>query len=92
MIKQNLLLCLLHYVKMMPFFALTGTVYCYEDFLNVFKKYNFPKWGMPSLVIFLLIFSITSLAIKDYRPMVNFKNYPIMEVELSRINPGIELQ
>ena len=74
------------HVKMMPFFALTGTVYCYEDFLNVFKKYNFPKWGMPSLIVFLVIYSVTSLAIKDYRPMVNFKNYPIMEVEFIRAN------
>lgn len=74
------------HVKMMPFFALTGTVFCYEDVLNFFKKYTFPKWGMPSLVTFLTFFAVVSLAIKDYRPMVNFKAYPIMEVEFLRIN------
>ncbi|MBR2525730.1 hypothetical protein IKE67_04625, partial [bacterium] len=74
------------HVKMMPFFVLTGTVFCYEDVINTFKNFNYPKWCMPSLTIFLTMFSLTMLLIKDYRPMVNFSRYPIMEVEFIRAN------
>jgi len=74
------------HVKMMPFFALTGTVYCYQDVVNAFKNFNFPKWCMPLLVAFLTFYSVAMLALKDYRPMVDFKNYPVMEVEFLRVN------
>lgn len=74
------------HVKMMPFFVLTGTVFCYEDVINTFKNFNYPKYCMPSLVAFLTFFSVYILAVKDYRPMVNFSLYPIMETEFLRIN------
>lgn len=73
-------------VKMMPFFALAGTVFCYKDVIDAFKNFKFPKWCMPSLVIFLTLYSVVALAIKDYRPMINFNAYPIMEVEFIRAN------
>lgn len=81
----TLTLAVMH-VKMMPFFALAGTVYCYKDVLDAFKKFNFPKWCIPSLITFLTLYSVVALAIKDYRPMVNFSAYPIMEVEFIRAN------
>ncbi len=74
------------HVKMMPFFVLTGTVFCYEDFLNAFKNFNFPKWSMPSLIVFLTCYSILAISIKDYRPLVNYNAYPVMEVEFLRKN------
>ena len=74
------------HVKMMPFFVLAGTAYCYKDVLDSFTKFNFPKWCMPSLIAFLAIYTVTALAIKDYRPMVNFNTYPIMEIEFIRAN------
>lgn len=74
------------HVKMMPFFVLTGTVFCYEDVINYFKKFNFPKWSMPSLIAFLTFYSVTALAIKDYRPMINYNIFPVMEVEFIRAN------
>lgn len=73
-------------VKMMPFFALTGTAFCYKDVMDSLKKFNFPKWGMPTLIVFLSIYSVLALAIKDYRPMVNFAAYPIMETEFIKVN------
>lgn len=74
------------HVKMMPFFALTGTVFCYKDVLDFFKNYQFPKWGMPVLTSFLTLFAVYILAVKDYRPMVDFRTYPVMEVEFIKNN------
>lgn len=81
----TLYLAVMH-VKMMPFFALTATVYCYDDVINAFKNFKFPKWCMPTLITFLTLYSLIALAIKDYRPMVNFHTYPIMEIEFIRAN------
>lgn len=73
-------------VKMMPFFALTGTAFCYKDVMDSMKKFNFPKWCMPTLIVFLSFYSILALAIKDYRPMVNYASYPVMEIEFIKLN------
>ena len=73
-------------VKMMPFFTLAGTIFCYKDVMDAFNKFTFPKWCMPTSVIFLSIYSILALSIKDYRPMVNFAAYPVMEIEFIKNN------
>ena len=74
------------HVKMMPFFALTATAYCYEDIYLMFKNFRFPKWCMPALYLTLFGYSVGMLSLHDYRLMVNFKTYPVMEVEFIRAN------
>lgn len=74
------------HVKMMPFFALTATAYCYEDIYLMFKNFHFPKWCMPALYLALFGYSVGMLSLHDYRLMVNFKTYPVMEVEFIRAN------
>ena len=74
------------HVKMMPFFILTGTAFCYEDILVLFKNIKFPKYGMGFLITIFTIYSALMLWLTDYRPLVNFKNYPVMEVEFIRQN------
>ena len=75
------------HVKMMPFFVLTGTAFCYEDVINIFKKFNYQKWCIPTLIIFLALFLLNTLdKIKDYNQKVDFSKYPVREVEFLRIN------
>ena len=74
------------HVKMMPFFILTGTAFCYEDILILFKNIKFPKYGMKILIIVLTIYASLMLVLTDYRPLVNFRNYPVMEVEFIKKN------
>ena len=74
------------HVKMMPFFALTATAYCYEDIYLMFKNFKFPKWCMPVLYLVLFGYSVGMLSLHDYKLMVNFKTYPVMEVEFIRAN------
>lgn len=73
-------------VKMMPFFTLAGTIFCYKDVMDAFNRFTFPKWCMPTSVIFLSIYSVLALSIKDYRPMVNYAAYPVMEIEFIKNN------
>lgn len=74
------------HVKMMPFFALTATAYCYEDIYLMFKNFKFPKWCIPTLYVALFLYSVGMLSLYDYKLMVNFKTYPVMEVEFIRAN------
>ena len=74
------------HVKMMPFFALSSTVFCYEDIYYMFKKYNMPKYGMIIINIALSLYAILMLGLKNYSPMVNFDIYPIMELEFLKTN------
>lgn len=74
------------HVKMMPFFAITATAYCYEDIYLMFKNFRFPKWSIPALNVVLLMFAVAMLSLHNYKPMVNLSAYPIMEVEFVRVN------
>lgn len=74
------------HVKMMPFFILTSVAFCYNDIYLCFKRLKFPKWGMPILIGFLIFYSLVMIACKSMEPKVDFKRYPIMEVEFIRKN------
>lgn len=74
------------HVKMMPFFALSSTVFCYEDIYSMFKKYNMPKHGIKIINIVLTLYAVLMLTLKNYSPMVNFEIYPIMEIEFLKAN------
>lgn len=74
------------HVKLMPFFVLTGTLFCYEDIISLFKNFNYPKWCMPVLTIFLTLFSVYLISVKNYNKLLDFRVYPVMEVEFIKVN------
>lgn len=81
----TLYLAIIH-IKMMPFFVLSATIFCYKDVIDLFKNIKFPKYGMVFMNIFLLIFSVALMSIKTWKPMVKCKLYPILEVEFIKEN------
>lgn len=73
------------HVKMLPFFVITGTVYCYEDF----EKHVLPK--LPQYIgrlvgCLILATCLISLVIKKYEVPVGVNKYPHREVEFIKIN------
>lgn len=74
------------HVKLMPFFVLTGTLFCYEDVINSFKQFKFPNWCTPVLTVFLTLFSVYLISAKNYNALLDYRVYPVMEVEFIKIN------
>ncbi len=81
----TLYLAVIH-IKMMPLFVLSSTIFCYKDVMDLFKDTKFPKYGMVATNVFLLIFSISMIAIKTWKPFIYCKSYPILEVEFIKEN------
>ncbi len=84
-LSVTLYIAVIH-AKMMPFFILCAVVYCYNDVCNLFKNIRFPKWGMPFLTIFLVFYSLIMICFKNFETMVDFKRYPLLEVEFIKKN------
>ena len=73
------------HVKMLPFFVITGTVFCYEDF----EKYllpKLPKYLSKSVTVLILITCLLSVIIKKFEIPVGVNKYPHREVEFIKIN------
>ena len=81
----TLIIAVLH-IKMMPFFVIVASVYCYEDIYLLFKNNKAPKWLYPCFVICLSGYLLFTLVVKNYKNLFDFKNYPINEVEFIRAN------
>lgn len=76
----------IEHVKMMPFFVLVSIAFCYEDILVLFKDKKFPLWGNGLLIFCLSAYSFLMLSLNSYKPLINFNNYPVKEVEFIKIN------
>lgn len=81
----TLYLAIVH-VKMMPFFVLSSVAYCYQDIVDTFKNIKFPKWEIVAVNVFLLIFALSIIVVKNVEPMLNCKKYPVLEVEFIKEN------
>ena len=74
------------HVKLLPFFAIATICFVYEDFYNLIKNIELPKWKDKIIYTFILGLSLFTFLIKDFSIPVGFNNYPIKEVEFIRLN------
>lgn len=74
----------IQHVKLLPFFVISATAFCYEDFEHLASK--FPKWSDNFTCALVLILCLFSFSIKKYELPVSFSNYPIQEVEFIKAN------
>ena len=80
----TLYLAIVH-VKMLPFFVITGTVFCYEDF-ETYVLPKLPKY-IGSLIGGMILFTcIFSIAVKKFEVPVGLNKYPHREVEFIKQN------
>lgn len=76
----TLLLAVLH-AKMIPFFCIAATCYCYENLSWLFHKIN-----QKTVYILLILITCFSLMIKKFEILPNFKAYPMTEIEFIKAN------
>ena len=89
-VKYIILLATLYlaisHVKLLPFFAIATICFVYEDFYNLIKNIEFPKWKDKIIYIAILSISIFTFLIKDFSIPVGMNVYPIKEVEFIKLN------
>lgn len=74
------------HIKLLPFFAIAGTCFVYEDFYNLIKNIKMPEWKdriIYSAFIFIIAFTFLT---KDISVPVDTNAYPVKEVEFIKIN------
>lgn len=69
------------HVKMLPFFCIAATCYCFEDIAPIFAKVN-----QKAVYVLLLLISLFTILVKPFALPVNFKIYPVTELEFIRQN------
>ena len=80
----TLILAIKH-VKLLPFFAIAASAYCYEDFYSLIET-KLPKWTEKLIYILLLVICLAGLFIKKYDIPLGEASYPHREVEFIKIN------
>lgn len=84
-ILSTLYLAISH-VKLLPFFAIATICFVYDDFYNLIKNIEFPKWKNKIVYISILCISIFTFLIKDFSLPVGINKYPVKEVEFIKLN------
>lgn len=78
-VKYIILLATLYlsisHVKLLPFFAIATICFVYEDFYNLIKNIEFPKWKDKIIYIAILSISIFTFLIKDFSIPVGMNVY-----------------
>jgi len=79
-------LCLaIKHIKLLPFFVICGTAYCYEDF-NELLETKLPKWTEKFTLILIAAICIFGLTVKNYDLPLGKVEYPHREIEFLKIN------
>lgn len=90
-LASTLILALLH-MKLTPFVVIAFSCFCYDDFYTVFNRVTknvFNKIAVfKEIVVYslILIFALANIRVKLFTPVINPRNYPIVEVEFIKIN------
>ena len=84
-ILSTLYLAISH-AKLLPFFAIATICFVYDDFYNLIKNIEFPKWKNKIVYISILCISIFTFLIKDFSLPVGINKYPVKEVEFIKLN------
>ena len=74
------------HIKLLPFFAIAGTSFIYEDFYRLIQKIKMPVW--KDKVIYFAFLTVIALAFftKELSIPVNTQAYPVKEIEFIKIN------
>ena len=75
----------IEHVKLLPFFVIAASAFCYEDFDSLLKN-KFPKWADNFVCILVLGICLFSFAVKKYDIPLGASVYPHKEVEFIKIN------
>ena len=75
----------IEHVKLLPFFVIAASAFCYEDFEKLLKN-KFPKWTDNFACILICGICLISFAIKKYDIPLGVSVYPHKEVEFIKIN------
>lgn len=90
--KTKLLLMLVTFylafthLKLTPFFAIVTLCFVYEDFYKLISKLNFPKYKDKIICAIVIAMFVVAVVNNPLKGRVNFKKYPIKEVEFLRVN------
>ena len=84
LILMTLYLSVTH-IKLIPFFVITISAYCFEDFRKYIEQ-QLPKWVSNFATILVFILCIGSFFIKKYELPLGATSYPHREVEFIKIN------
>ena len=71
----------IEHIKMMPFFCIAAVCYCYESAAYIFDKIN-----EKAIYAVLLLITFCSIAAEKFELPLNFKIYPVTEVEFIKAN------
>lgn len=75
----------IEHVKLLPFFVISASAFCYEDFESILSE-KFPRWCENFVTILLLFVCATSFAVKKFDIPLGASVYPHKEVEFIKIN------
>lgn len=73
------------HVKLIPFFVIVVSIYCWEDFQKYIAP-KLPEWTQYFSTTLIFILCVTSFAIKKYELPIGAAAYPHREVEFIKIN------
>ncbi len=83
-ILTTLFLAIQH-IKLLPFFVITATAFCYEDFADYIEN-KLPKYTEKLTLILIILISLIGLSMKKYELPLGASQYPHREVEFIKIN------
>lgn len=75
----------IQHVKLLPFFVISASAFCYEDFIAVLES-KLPKWTDNFTCGLILVICLVSFAIKKYDIPLGVAAYPHKEVEFIKVN------
>ena len=84
LLATTLILAIKH-VKLLPFFAIAASAYCYEDF-HVIVAGKLPKWSESFICSLVFAVCLMGIFIKKYDIPLGDAAYPHRETEFIRIN------
>lgn len=74
------------HIKLLPFFAIAGTCFVYEDFYKLIKDIKMPVWKDKLIYSAILFITAFTFLAKDISIPVDTDAYPVKEVEFIKIN------
>jgi hypothetical protein len=75
----------IQHVKLLPFFVIAVSCFCYEDFRNVIEN-KLPDYVQRNSLIIVLIFCVAFFSIKKLDIPLGAASYPHREVEFIKLN------
>ena len=75
----------IQHVKLLPFFVISASIFCYEDFRNIVEE-KIPKYVQQVTLIIVIAFCVLISAVKKFDIPLGADVYPHREVEFIKLN------